>query len=105
MIHQRNGRLTTEIDIGFVHQHHGSGILLKQLFNCCQWQQTTGGCIGVGKNNAAILTGVCAGIIGDINLKMFIQRNLFRLNAVQAAIHRIKAVGNIREQQRFAMLK
>src|SRR5690606_37660831 len=50
-------------------------------------------------------TGISTEIIGDIYLEIFIQRNRFRFNAVQAAIHRIKAVGNIRKQQRLAVLE
>ncbi len=93
-IDQCNGRLAAEIDVGLVHQHHGIGIGLQQSLDGVQTQHTSGGCVGVGEDDAAIGTIV----IGDLELKALVQRDGFVVDAVEPAVDRIEAVGHVGKQ-------
>ncbi len=101
LVHQADRRLATEVDVGLVHQHHRIRAALQQALDGVERQQAAGRRIGVGEDDAAIGPGV----VLDTDLELFVQRHLLMVDAVQAAVHRIEAVADVREQQRRVMLE
>ena len=100
-IHQADCRLPAKVDVGFVDHHHRVRVGVEYLLDRFQRQQTTGRRIRVREDDAAIGSGV----IGRLDLELCIQRYGLELDAVQPAIHRIKAVADVRKQQRLVVLK
>ena len=101
LVHQTDRRFTAEVDIGFIHQHHGVRVGLEQTLDRLQGQPAASRRIGVGEDNAAVGPHV----IVHANLELLIQRHLHKVDAIQAAVHRVEAVADIRKQQRLAVLE
>ncbi|MCY1260240.1 hypothetical protein D9M70_84830 [compost metagenome] len=100
-VHQADRGLAAEVDIGLVHQHHAVGVGLEQALDGLQRQQAAGRGVRVGEDDAAIGTLV----VLDADLELFVQRQRLEIDAVQAAIDRVEAVGDVREQQRSVVLE
>ncbi len=98
---QSDCRSAAEVDIGFIDHNDGIPIALQQPLHVRQRQQTAGRGVGIGEDHAAIR----AQIIGDAQGKVFGQRNRDEVDAVQAAVDRVEAVGDVREQQRRGVLE
>ncbi|MNE66005.1 hypothetical protein D3C80_1615330 [compost metagenome] len=77
-IHQTDGGLATEVDVGLIHQHHRIWIGLEQTLDCLKRQQATGRGIGVGEDDAAVR----ARVILDADLELLVQRQRLERNAV-----------------------
>jgi hypothetical protein len=99
--HQGDGAVAAEVDVGLVDDDHRVGMLVQQGFNALQRQQAAGGRVRVGEDDAAIRAPVVLGA----NLEGVTQGDGFVGDAVQAAIDRIKAVGDVREEDRAVVLQ
>ncbi len=93
--------LRTEIDIRLIDHHHGIGITRQQTFHFRQGQRHAGWGIGIGKDDAAIRPGLQ--IVIDRNREVGTQRDLARLDAIQAGVNGIETVRNVGMQQRRRM--
>ena len=100
-LNQTHRRFSAKPDVGFVDHHHRFAVGLQQALDLGQRQQPPGGGIGIGENDAAVGDK----IILDANLKAVRERDFLVLNIVQAAIHRIKTVGDIGKQDRLIVFQ
>ena len=99
--HQLDRTLAAEIHVGFIHNHNPVRIGGNDSLNLVQRQVAPSGRIGIGKDDSAVRLL----IVFRIDFKAVGQRYRFALDVVEAAIHRIKAVGDIWVQHWLAMLK
>ncbi len=93
---QRHHRLTAEVDISLVDDHHRISVSAQQALDFGNRNKTPGRSVGIRKHDAAIGFQ----IIIDCDFKGSVQRYLLVRNVVEAAVHRIKTVGDVRKQYR-----
>ena len=96
-VDQRDRRLAAEIDVGFIDHHRRIRQRRGQACDVGQRQQAAGGCVRIGEDDRA---GLALDVVIDTDGKPVVQRHAFEGDAVQPAIDRVEAVGDVREQQR-----
>src|SRR5690606_22829257 len=74
---------------------------LEYLLDRLERQQYSGGGIGVGEDDAAILTPIVPGTDSEV----FRQWQCLGFDSVQPAVDRIEAVADVRYEYRFVMLE
>jgi len=99
---QADRALAAKVDIGFVDDHDRIGVVFEQAFDFAQGQQTPGRRVRIRENDPAV---GAADVIIDTDAEMLIERHDAGLDAVQPAIDRVEAVGDVREKQRRVVLE
>ena len=93
---QRNGRFPAEIDIGFIDDDDRVPICRKDLLDGVDAELASCRRVGVGEDDAAVGLRV----IGRVDREVVGQRHGAVVDAVQRAIDRVEAVGDVREEDR-----
>ncbi len=98
---QADGARPAEIDIGLVDDDHRIGVGRQDPFDRRQRQTEAGRGIGVGDDDPAVVPPVIVRIDGEV----VFQRHQFMAYLVETAVYRVKAVGDVRKEQRFFVLE
>ncbi len=102
LIDQRNGAFAAEIDIGFIDDHHRIRIAVQDLLDGVERQEAARGGVGVGENDAAVGR---AAVVGGVDAEVFGERQAAVVDAVEPAIHRVEAVGDVGEEDGRVVLE
>ena len=102
---QWHGTVTAKVHISLIHQHHALRVQTQQLLHLLQRQADAGGGIGVGDDHASHSRTVGPGVSRDVKAQGFGQRHGFNRDAVEPAIHLVKAVADVGHQQRATLLE
>ncbi len=100
-VNQGDGRFGAKIDIGLINHHNRVRVGIEDLLDLLQPQRHAGRCVRVGEDDAAIGLAV----VRRVDAEIVTQRLRSGLDTVQAAVHRVEAVGNVRVQHRPTMLE
>ena len=96
-MNKRQNRPSSEINIGFIHNHDTFRISRDDIFHLFCRQIIPGRRIGIRKYNAAVLPEV----IFRADMKIFIERLCLIGNAEHIRPDIVKRIGNVREKYLF----
>src|SRR5690554_6269660 len=101
LVYQANRRINAEGQVSLVHPHHAVRIGLQDLFHVLQAQVATSRRVRVREDDAT----VGAFVVFRVDLEAVGQRNHRAFDLVQAAVHRVEAVGDVWKQDRFVVFQ
>ncbi|MNI22014.1 hypothetical protein D3C73_755590 [compost metagenome] len=102
---QSHRGFTAEVHIGFVHHHNRVWVGRHDTLNVGQAHGSARRRIGIREDDGACLPICARQVVINVDGKVRRQRYRFVLDAVQAAIDRIKAVGDVRKAKRLVVLE
>src|SRR5690554_1648763 len=101
LVYQTNRRITAEVHVSFVYHHHTVRVGLQDLFHVLQAQVATSRRVRVREDDAT----VGAFVVFRVDFEAVGQRNHRAFDLVQAAVHRVEAVGDVWKQDRFIVFQ
>ena len=101
---QRGSRFTAEVDVGLVDDDHSVVQFGAQAIDLGKRQRPAGWRVGVGDDDPAAVVGALE-VVVDADREVGVERDLGVRDVVEAAIHRIEAVADVRHQQRLGVLE
>ena len=94
--HQRHDRLAAEINVSLVDDNNRISVGFEQALDLRNAKSKPGRRIRIGENDAAVFPH----IVADIDFETRVERDLLVTCPEQPAVHRVKAVSDVRKQDR-----